>query len=291
MSSPLRIRDRLVCALRGETGKHPAGAPRRPLGTAAQLTLAAAALAAGGHCSAAFRCTDAWGRQYLAPSSLASEVAGITCHPVGDGETDAATPREAASDTASLSPSAQQVLAAFGLPAPRPTAGTGQLRLIEERQSGSRAALARATEPPGVTAYATMPGTLSSLIEGTARAYGHEAALLKAIIHVESAFNPRAVSPKGAIGLMQVMPATALRMGVQQPQRALFEPEANLQAGARYLRLLMNMFPERAELAIAAYNAGEGAVLRYKREIPPYPETQAYVRKVLALYREYRGGF
>jgi soluble lytic murein transglycosylase-like protein len=125
---------------------------------------------------------------------------------------------------------------------------------------------------------------LLSLIDEVARTYGHDAQLLHAIIRVESGFNPNAVSPKGAIGLMQVMPATAERVGVQEPQRALFDPETNLHAGARYLRLLMDMFSDRPDLAVAAYNAGEGAVLRYRGEVPPFRETQAYVRDVMALY-------
>jgi len=82
-----------------------------------------------------------------------------------------------------------------------------------------------------------------------------------------------------------VMPATAERMGLADAQRTLFEPEANLRTGARYLRTLLNMFEGQPELAIAAYNAGEGAVMKYGREIPPYPETQAYVQNVMAVYR------
>ncbi len=115
-------------------------------------------------------------------------------------------------------------------------------------------------------------------------------ALLQAVIHTESRFNPSAVSPKGAVGLMQVMPATAQRYGVSNDQSGtvsakLTDPKTNIQTGARYLRDLVNMFPGQLELAVAAYNAGEGAVQRAGNKIPNYRETQNYVRSVMALYQ------
>ena len=115
-------------------------------------------------------------------------------------------------------------------------------------------------------------------------------ALLRAVIHTESRFNPNAVSPKGAVGLMQVMPATAERYGVANDQRGtvsakLTDPKTNIQTGARYLRDLIKMFPGQLELAVAAYNAGEGAVQRAGNKIPNYKETQNYVRSVMQLYR------
>lgn len=114
-------------------------------------------------------------------------------------------------------------------------------------------------------------------------------ALLQAVIHTESRFNPTAVSPKGAVGLMQVMPATAERYGVSSDQRGtvsakLTDPKTNIQTGARYLRDLIKMFPGQLELAVAAYNAGEGAVQRAGNKIPNYKETQNYVRSVMQLY-------
>lgn len=108
-------------------------------------------------------------------------------------------------------------------------------------------------------------------------------ALLHAVISAESAFNPRAVSPKGAVGLMQLMPTTAERFGVSNP----YDPIANIQGGARYLRLLLDQF-KSTHLALAAYNAGEGAVIRYGNAIPPYPETRTYVERVLGFYNHYR---
>lgn len=127
-------------------------------------------------------------------------------------------------------------------------------------------------------------GALDVLIAAAAARYGHPTNLLRAIVHVESRFNATAVSPKGAIGLMQVMPATATGLGVVDPATRLFDPAVNLDAGARLLRQLLDQFKDRPELAIAAYNAGPGAVLKHGRGIPPYPETQAYVRDVTAEY-------
>ena len=113
--------------------------------------------------------------------------------------------------------------------------------------------------------------------------------LLQALIAAESGFNATAVSPKGAIGLMQIMPATARRYGVDGDrkmaiERKLFDPRINIKTGTRYLRDLINMFPGQLELAIAAYNAGEGAVQRAGNQIPNYKETQAYVKTVMQIY-------
>ncbi len=113
--------------------------------------------------------------------------------------------------------------------------------------------------------------------------------LLQALIATESGFNATAVSPKGAIGLMQLMPDTARRYGVDTDrhgalERKLTDPKTNIRAGTRYLRDLINMFPGELELALAAYNAGEGAVMRAGNKIPNYKETKAYVKNVMALY-------
>ena len=107
-------------------------------------------------------------------------------------------------------------------------------------------------------------------------AYQLEPALLHAVISAESAYNPQARSPKGARGLMQLMPDTARRFGVSDPD----DPTENLHGGARYLRWLLDSFTD-LRLALAAYNAGEGAVQRYGNAIPPYPETRTYVRRVI----------
>jgi soluble lytic murein transglycosylase-like protein len=106
-------------------------------------------------------------------------------------------------------------------------------------------------------------------------------ALIEAVIAVESAFSPSAVSPQGAVGLMQLMPQTARRFGALDA----FDPAQNIRAGARYLRYLLDLFGGDLELALAAYNAGEGAVRRNGARVPPFRETVEYVRKVRARYR------
>ncbi|KQO14253.1 lytic transglycosylase [Acidovorax sp. Leaf76] len=115
--------------------------------------------------------------------------------------------------------------------------------------------------------------------------------LLQALIATESGFDAGAVSPKGAVGLMQVMPATATRFGVsadakRSVEKKLADPAVNVPAGTRYLRHLIDMFPERLDLALAAYNAGEGAVQRAGNQVPAYKETQNYVRTVMGLYHQ-----
>jgi len=121
-------------------------------------------------------------------------------------------------------------------------------------------------------------------VEKASRTHGLESALLHAVISVESAYNPKAVSKKGAAGLMQLMPGTAKRYGVADP----FDPVQNLNGGAKYLRDLLNMFSSDMSLALAAFNAGEGAVVKYGNRIPPYRETLRYVPRVLDYYRRYR---
>ncbi len=113
--------------------------------------------------------------------------------------------------------------------------------------------------------------------------YRLDPALMHAVISAESAYNPWAVSPKGAMGLMQLMPGTAERFGVGNP----YDPIANMHGGARYLRWLLDRFND-TRLAVAAYNAGEGAVQKYGNQIPPYPETQNYVVKVLNYHQQYQ---
>ena len=122
-----------------------------------------------------------------------------------------------------------------------------------------------------------------SLIAEVARKYRVDFALVKAVIKAESNFNHRAVSKKGAKGLMQLMPRTASVLGVND----CFHPEDNIVGGIRHLGYLIDLFNGNIPLALAAYNAGEGAVTRY-RGIPPYPETRIYIRRVLNNYERYR---
>lgn len=140
-----------------------------------------------------------------------------------------------------------------------------------------------AREPPIPSLLADKP--FAAQIQNAAREAAVDQALVHAVIFVESRYNAAARSPKGAIGLMQVLPETAARYGVPNPA---FSPEANLQAGTRYLSDLMQLFDNRIDLVLAAYNAGENAVLRYGQRIPPYRETQLYVPAVLAKYREWQ---
>jgi hypothetical protein len=116
-------------------------------------------------------------------------------------------------------------------------------------------------------------------IREAAERYGVEEALIKAVIRVESGFNSRAVSPKGARGLMQLMPGTASMLGV----RDSFDPRQNIDGGVRHLRGLMDRFGSDLKLALAAYNAGEQAVVNH-RGIPPYRETRDYVTRILGLF-------
>ena len=115
-----------------------------------------------------------------------------------------------------------------------------------------------------------------TLIETIAERHEVDKALVKAVIHTESYFNPNATSRKGASGLMQLMPQTARRYGVVD----LYSPQQNLDAGVRYLRDLLQRYNNQLHLVLAAYNAGENAVAKYKG-IPPYKETQRYVKKVM----------
>jgi hypothetical protein len=127
--------------------------------------------------------------------------------------------------------------------------------------------------PPGAW------GRYAAEIDEVAGRHGISPDLVRAVIRVESGFNPWAVSRKGAQGLMQLMPATASALGV----RDAFDPRQNIEGGVRHLRYLIDRYPGNLPLALAAYNAGEQAVERY-RGIPPYDETQHYVRKVLELH-------
>ncbi|HKR00086.1 MAG TPA: lytic transglycosylase domain-containing protein [Pyrinomonadaceae bacterium] len=110
--------------------------------------------------------------------------------------------------------------------------------------------------------------------------------LLYAQMHQESSFKRGAISPKGARGLMQLMPGTAARFGVKN----IFDPQQNIEGGARYMRFLLDHFDGDVALALAGYNAGEGAVLKYGRRIPPYRETQEYVRRISQRYAQMRDG-
>lgn len=130
---------------------------------------------------------------------------------------------------------------------------------------------------------AANPSSFDQLIEGASQKYSLDPALVKAVIHAESNFNPRATSKAGAQGLMQLMPGTASGLGVQDS----YDPAQNVEGGTRLLKRLLNKYDQNVSLALAAYNAGSGAVDKYGG-IPPYAETQRYVPRILSLYKTYR---
>ena len=131
------------------------------------------------------------------------------------------------------------------------------------------------TTPPAAKPDSEPSLTVNELVANIARRHDVEPSLVDSVIRVESNYNPNAVSSAGAMGLMQLIPSTARRFGVNNT----FHPEQNIEGGVRYLKYLMQLYNGDERLALAAYNAGEGAVARYKG-IPPYPETQNYVYQV-----------
>lgn len=150
---------------------------------------------------------------------------------------------------------------------------------VQRESGGSGTAL---LPPPVVKAEDRQ--RFGTLVNDAALAHQVDAALVHAVISAESGYNPRAVSKKGATGLMQLMPDTARRYGVVDA----FDPAQNIRGGTQYLRDLLKMFDNNMELAIAAYNAGEKAVVRYGNQIPPYRETLNYVPRVLKYYQKYQ---
>ncbi|MGE8201969.1 lytic transglycosylase domain-containing protein [Variovorax sp. 2RAF20] len=160
--------------------------------------------------------------------------------------------------------------------------GRGARKLDGKVPAASQSLLAMFEASPGYK-------TAKSALRDASNKHDIDYELLQALVATESGFDAQAVSPKGAMGLMQLMPATAQRYGVSADKRVtiekkLFDPRINIAAGSRYLRDLIAMFPGQIELALAAYNAGEGAVQRAGNKIPNYKETQNYVQTVLQLY-------
>jgi soluble lytic murein transglycosylase-like protein len=160
-------------------------------------------------------------------------------------------------------------------------------RIIKSRETEPGFHFPSTAHPAGLALANTQLRTTAydGLVRQASRAYQMDEALVRAVIHTESAFNPSAVSAKGASGLMQLMPDTASRYGV----RDIFDPVENVYAGVHYLHDLKLMFNGNTQLAVAAYNAGENAVLRFGG-VPPYPETINYVSRVTDLHGRYRQG-
>ena len=151
----------------------------------------------------------------------------------------------------------------------------GRYRLLLATPPEEREAAA-----PKVANWLAKSAEFDPFIEKAARSHGVRPELVRAVIVAESAFNPNAVSNRGAVGLMQLRPATARRYGVANA----FDPEQNIKAGVHYLRDLMKRYGNNLELTLAAYNAGEDAVERYGHSIPPFAETRHYVPTVLRIY-------
>lgn len=162
--------------------------------------------------------------------------------------------------------------------------GGGQARKARRVEGEFRPAPAPEA-PARITSYtARSLGTYDEYIEDAAVRYKIPPALVRAIMHAESAFDPNAISHVGASGLMQLMPQTAREMYVKD----IFDPRENIEGGVRYLRVLANEFDGDMVKMVAGYNAGPDAVKKYGGQVPPYPETQAYVRKVISLYFQYK---
>ncbi len=161
---------------------------------------------------------------------------------------------------------------------------SGEMLYTNVRNSGKCTAISLGPETKGATLHrASNNHTYDSWIATTASRYGVDDALIKAIIHIESGFNHKAVSRKGAEGLMQLMPETSRDLQVYNP----FDPRQNIDGGTRYFRKMMDNFNGNISLSLAAYNAGPALVKRIGR-IPAIPETRNYVRKVLRMYRIYK---
>ena len=129
---------------------------------------------------------------------------------------------------------------------------------------------------PSLAGFTTGNSDVDSLIVESGKRNSVDPLLLYSIMHQESTFKARAMSPKGARGLMQLMPPTASRFGVTN----IWDPKQNIEGGARYMRFLLDLFSGDVRLALAGYNAGEGAVLKYGYQVPPYSETREYVRRI-----------
>jgi soluble lytic murein transglycosylase-like protein len=167
----------------------------------------------------------------------------------------------------------------------RPISGRGYKLVWRSSEGRAReAAPAPAKRRTRATHRWAKKGVYAPMIRTVAKKVRLSPELLHAVIQAESAYDSRAKSSAGAMGLMQLMPDTARRYGVSNA----WDPAQNLEGGARYLRDLLDLFKNNLKLALAAYNAGEGAVQKYGNQVPPYPETRNYVRKVIDFYLEER---
>jgi hypothetical protein len=237
----------------------------RPIGTSlrcAALLLACLVLADRGHAAAS--CIDAGGKVFRAAADPGYVLADVRC------------------ERLAVQPRADE----------RPAGGAVVLGASGVRDLGADDA-GRGNDllPPAVPpTHRTRQRAAAVLphIESAARTWGHDPALLHALVSVESGYAPDAVSPKGAVGLMQVMPETARRYGVADPRSQLLDPRTNVELGAKHLASLKRAFDGDLRLALAGYNAGEQSVINNGRRVPPFPETRAYVRDVIDRYLTFK---
>ncbi len=160
---------------------------------------------------------------------------------------------------------------------------SGRMFYTDEPKGGYQYKLILRTPKKSITFQSILNNKklFTPIISKISKEFKLDSSLIHALIRTESAYNPNAISKKGAVGLMQLMPGTAKRYGVSDRRN----PADNIRGGVRYFRDLMKQFNSDVRLALAAYNAGENAVIRYGNKIPPYPETQNYVTKVMAFYQ------
>lgn len=150
-------------------------------------------------------------------------------------------------------------------------------RTLTSRQPSTRLVMGSVV---GLKGFTTGDTAIDAYIVDSSRRYRIDPLLIYAQMHQESSFKLRALSNKGASGLMQLMPGTARRMGVTN----IYDPKQNIEGGVKYMRLLLDLFGQDVNLALAGYNAGEGAVMKYGNSIPPYSETREYVRRISTRY-------
>jgi hypothetical protein len=182
----------------------------------------------------------------------------------------------------------EEVPTASALPPSKTVRRTAHVNSSTESSTINRPAPLVYTQPRGLgmaasrslDGFTTGDAKIDSYIVEASVRHGVDPVLIYATMHQESSFKQRALSPKGASGLMQLMPGTARRFGVTN----IFDPRQNIEGGTRYMRFLLDSFDGDVALALAGYNAGEGAVLKYGRRIPPYRETQEYVRRITRRY-------